>query len=198
MLFLAEVSSNGILDRDGHERKVAEIERDEKEVWRKSNEKLAKLKAMREAAVMELENVKAFRVVVQEKAEVQKSIAGSRPALVAGEVELDRSGPLPTPSSVVTSLVQMVTAQMETSNRRPVEAASYWGERGKDGRDGDEVEESLLTQSKDSGLVRVGGSSVGDVGGSSVGSDSGHGKSIGGGGGQGDGKASADWQWSWQ
>ncbi|XP_067938837.1 uncharacterized protein [Watersipora subatra] len=196
--FLAEVSSNGMLDREGHEKKVAEIEREEREVRRKSKEKLAKLKAKREAAVMELENVKAFRVVVQELAEVQRRIAGSRPALVAGEVELDRSGPMPTPSSVVPSPVQPVTAQVETSHRKPVEPASYWGERGKDGRDGDEVEESLLTQPKDSGLVRVGGSSVGDVGGRSVGSDSGHGKSIGSGGGQSDGKASADWQWSWQ
>ncbi|XP_067950229.1 pre-mRNA-splicing factor 38B-like [Watersipora subatra] len=82
--FLAEVSSNGILYRDGHERKVAEIEREEKEVRRKSKEKLARLKAIREAAVMELENVKAFRVVVQKLAEVQRRVAGSRPALVAG------------------------------------------------------------------------------------------------------------------
>ncbi|XP_067933400.1 RNA-binding protein 25-like [Watersipora subatra] len=42
-----------------------------------------------------------------------------------------------------------VTAQVETSHRKLV---SYWGEQGKDGRDGDEVEESLLTQPKDSGL----------------------------------------------
>ncbi|XP_067940630.1 uncharacterized protein [Watersipora subatra] len=154
--FLAEVSSNGMLDREGHEKKVAEVEREEREVRRKSKEKMAKLKAKRETALMELENVKAFRVVVQELAEV------------------------------------------ETSHRKPVEPASYWGERDKDERDGDEVEESLLTQPKDSELVRVSGSSVGDVGGSSVGSGSGHGKSIDSGGDQGDGKASADWQWSWQ
>ncbi|XP_067937318.1 pre-mRNA-splicing factor 38B-like [Watersipora subatra] len=69
----AEISSNGRLDREGHEKKVAAIEREEREVRRKSKEKLAKLKAKREAAVMELENVKAFRVVVQELAEVRSS-----------------------------------------------------------------------------------------------------------------------------
>ena len=42
--FLADVSSNGILDRDGHERKVTKIEREEKEVRRKSKKKLARLK----------------------------------------------------------------------------------------------------------------------------------------------------------
>ncbi|XP_067939921.1 RNA-binding protein 25-like [Watersipora subatra] len=72
---IAEISSNGVLDREGHEKKVAEIEREEREVRRKSKEKLAKLKAKREAAVIELENVKAFRVVVQELAEVQRRIA---------------------------------------------------------------------------------------------------------------------------
>ncbi|XP_067943451.1 probable ATP-dependent RNA helicase DDX46 [Watersipora subatra] len=75
--FLAEVSSKGMLDREGHEKKVAEIERAEREVRRKSKEKLAMLKAKRETAVMELENVKAFRVVVQKLAEVQRRIAGN-------------------------------------------------------------------------------------------------------------------------
>ncbi|XP_067951716.1 golgin subfamily A member 6-like protein 2 [Watersipora subatra] len=71
---------------------------------------------------------------------------------------------------------------VETSHRKPVEPASYWGERGKDGRDGHEVEESLLTQPKDSGLVRVGGSSVGSDSGHG-GGDSGHGGGDGGHGG---------------
>ncbi|XP_067949666.1 serine/threonine-protein kinase fray2-like [Watersipora subatra] len=79
-------------DREHGHDEVAEIEREEREVRRKLKEKLAKLKAKRETAVMELENVKAFRVVVQE-------------------------------------LAEPVTAQVETSHRKPVEPASYWGER---------------------------------------------------------------------
>ena len=156
-------------------------------VFVKSKEKMARLKAKREAAVIEVENVRAFRIAVQELGEVQRRIAGSRPVLVENKAELDRSRPILTPSSLVPFPVQPITAQVEISYRMPVELASYWGERGKDGRDGDEFEESLLTQPKDSGLVRVGGSSVGSDGGHG-GGDGGHGGGDGGhGGGEGGG-----------
>ncbi|XP_067931713.1 arginine and glutamate-rich protein 1-like [Watersipora subatra] len=95
--FLAEVSSNGMLDRESHEKKVAKIEREEREVWRKSKEKFAKLKVKRETAVMELENVKAFRVVVQKGRppvdSLQQGRQGRQP------VEVDRSPCPDIPSS---------------------------------------------------------------------------------------------------
>ena len=47
---------------------------------------------------MELESFMGFRVAVQELADVQRRIASSRPTLVEGEVELNRSGPMSTPS----------------------------------------------------------------------------------------------------
>ena len=81
--FLAEVSSDGMLDRDGYERKVAVIEREDEEVQRKADVKMTRLKAKREAAVRGLGNAKAFRVTIEQLAGVQKKISGV-PAPVKG------------------------------------------------------------------------------------------------------------------
>ncbi|XP_067928476.1 arginine/serine-rich coiled-coil protein 2-like [Watersipora subatra] len=79
---LAEVSRDGMLSRIQYERRLVENEREDKEVQKML--KMARLKAKPDAAVEDLENAEAFKVTIEQWAEVQRRIVDSRPARDAG------------------------------------------------------------------------------------------------------------------
>ncbi|XP_067939510.1 uncharacterized protein [Watersipora subatra] len=170
--FLADVTSDGMMDMEGCWKRIASIEREVAEVRRRFETELFRLAAERRAAVSEFENAEAFRAAIEQLAKVQRRIAGGRLAPEEGQAEGNRSGPIPVPSSVAPPPEQPITAQGETSHRMPVGPVSTGESVATTEGAESEVEESLSTQLPVSEPVE---SSVGEVGGSGVGCDRGHG-----------------------
>ncbi|XP_067942855.1 uncharacterized protein [Watersipora subatra] len=103
--------------------------------------------------------------------EVQRRIAGSRLAPKEGQAEVNRSGPIPIPSSVAPPPELPIMAQGENSHRMPVRPVSTLESVVKTEGAESEVEESLLAQLPISEPVE----SSGGIGGGSVVGDRGHG-----------------------